>query len=144
MAERILFDVNVLLDALLRRRPHAHVAERLWAMVEAREVKGYVPAHGVTTIFYLVRKQVGADEARTIIGLILHVFRVAPVTQKVIASALGLGCPDFEDAVCAAAAAVARCTMIVSRDPKGFVGSLVRVVEPEVAVATLVRRATTR
>lgn len=137
MAERVLFDVNVVLDAMLRRQPHAAAAEALWAEVEAGSMRGYVPAHGVTTIFYLLRKQVGIDEARRVVGLLLQVFRVARVDARVIASALALSFADFEDAVCAAAAAASRCGMIVTRDPKGFAASIVRAVPPEVALTLL-------
>lgn len=132
MAERVLFDVNVVLDAILQ---HAGAAEQLWAMVERGEVRGYIPAHGVTTIFYLLRKPLGSEGAATAVGAILQVFRVAPVDAHVLAAALASGFPDFEHAVCAAAAAASRCTTIITRDPKGFRGSLVPAVSPEGLVA---------
>jgi predicted nucleic acid-binding protein len=106
--------------------------------VESGRIRGYLPAHAVTTIFYLLRKQVGVEEARKIVGLLLHVFDVAPVNERVLASALTLACPDFEDAVCAAAAHAARCEVVVTRDPKGFLGSVVPALEPDVVLAALV------
>ena len=51
-------------------------------------------------------------------------------------AALQLSFPDFEDAVTAAAARLAGCDYIVTRDPKGFRGSPVRCLTPE-AVAPL-------
>jgi predicted nucleic acid-binding protein len=136
---RVLFDVNVLIDALLKRQPHASHAEQLWGKVERREIKGFVPAHGVTTIFYLFRKQLGSKQAKRAVELLLHVFEVAPVNGRVLAAALTLACPDFEDSVCAAAGQASRCQMIITRDPAGFFGSVVPVFEPEVALVTMAR-----
>lgn len=135
MAERVLFDVNVVLDAILQRAPHVVAAEQLWAMVERGEIRGYIPAHGVTTIFYLLRKSLGSEGATTTVGALLQVFRVAPVDAHVLAAALASGFPDFGDAACAAAAAASQCTTILTCDPKGFAGSLVPAVSPEGLVA---------
>ncbi len=55
----------------------------------------------------------------------------------VLRRALSLGWPDFEDAVCAAAAESCGCDAIVTRDPKGFVESPVRVVDCPAALAWL-------
>jgi len=59
------------------------------------------------------------------------------VDGAVIRSALDLAWPDFEDAVCAAAAVASGCEAIVSRDPAGFPDSPVPIVEPEAAMAWL-------
>ena len=61
----------------------------------------------------------------------------ANATYGALRSALALGWGDFEDAVTAAAARRAKCHAIVTRDPKGFPRSPVRVVTPDEAVAWL-------
>jgi hypothetical protein len=72
-----------------------------------------------------------------LIGLILRVFQVAPVDGAVIEEALRLPVVDFEDAVTAAAALASECEYIVTRDPKGFRGSTVRVLSPQAALPIL-------
>jgi hypothetical protein len=62
------------------------------------------------------------------------------VDSGVIDDGLQLPCPDFEDAVTAAAAVGAQCNCIVTRDPKGLRGSPVRTFAPE-ALLPLLRRA---
>lgn len=57
--------------------------------------------------------------------------------SAVIRTALSLCWPDFEDAVCAAAAQACGCDAIVSRDPAGFPDSPVPVLDPETALAWL-------
>jgi predicted nucleic acid-binding protein len=136
---RILLDVNVVLDALLARPPHADPAMRLWAAVEEEQVAGLLPAHAVTTLFYLLSRAKGPASARRAVGDLLAVFRVATVDQAILQRALTLAWADFEDAVCAAAAEAAGCDLIVTRDPAGFKGSPVPTVDAAAALALLDR-----
>ena len=137
--KRILVDVNVLLDAVLERAPHAEAAAKVWAAVETRRVTGLVPGHGVTTLFYLFSRIRGADSGRRAVAHLLTVFGVAPVSHATLQRALTLGWADFEDAVCAAAAEAAGCDLIVTRDPAGFPASPVQTVDPATALALLER-----
>jgi hypothetical protein len=93
-------------------------------------------AHAVTTIHYLVRKEIGNVKARRIVSAILRVFGMATVDGAAVQEALQLPLSDFEDAVTASAARLAGCECIVTRDRKGFRGSPVRCLTPE-AVAPL-------
>jgi predicted nucleic acid-binding protein len=60
----------------------------------------------------------------------------AAVDDVVIRDALTLPCPDFEDAVCAAAARRAKCDMLITRDLKGYRGAQMQVLAPLEALAT--------
>src|SRR6266536_2326485 len=135
--KRLLFDVNVVLDVLLDRKLHAEASAAAWAAVETGMAEGMLAAHAVTTIHYLVRKEAGTIKARRIISSILRVFRVAAVDGAVVQEALQLPFSDFEDAVTAAAARLAGCECIVTRDPKGFRGSAVRSLTPEAVTPLL-------
>jgi predicted nucleic acid-binding protein len=132
--KRVLFDINVVLDVLLDRKPHAEASAAAWAAVETGTVEGLLAAHGVTTIHYLVGREMGAARARGIVSAILRVFGIAAVNSAVVQEALQLSCPDFEDAVAAAAARQTGCDYIVTRGPKGFRGSPVRPMTPEAAL----------
>jgi predicted nucleic acid-binding protein len=118
--KRILFDVNVILDVLLDSRPFAAAASSVWGEVEQGRARGLLPAHAVTTIHYLNARAVGARLARETTDALLSVFDVAPV-----------------DAVTAAAARRARCDVIVTRNPRDFKASPVRVLTPAEAAAWL-------
>jgi predicted nucleic acid-binding protein len=135
--KRILFDTNVVLDVLLDRQPYAEASAAAWAGVETGISEGMLAAHAVTTIHYLVRKERGNIKASRIVSAILRVFGVAAVDAAVVQEALQLPFSDFEDAVTAAAARVAGCECIVTRDPKGFRGSPVRSLTPEAVIPLL-------
>jgi predicted nucleic acid-binding protein len=135
--KRVLFDTNVVLDVLLDRQPHVEASAAAWAAVETGISEGLLAAHAVTTIHYLIRKEMGTVKARRILSAILRVFGVAAVDGVVVQEALQLPFSDFEDAVTAAAARLAGCECIVTRDPKGFRGSPVRSLIPEAVTALL-------
>jgi len=135
--KRVLVDVNVVLDVLLDRQPHVEGSAAVWAAIETGTAEGLLPAHAVTTIHYLIRKELGAAKAKRTISAILRVFRVATVDGSVIQDALELPLPDFEDAVTAAAALLAGCDYVVTRDAKGFLQSPIRCLTPEAAAPLL-------
>jgi predicted nucleic acid-binding protein len=135
--KRVLVDINVILDVLLDRKPHVEASAAVWTVVEAGMAEGLLSAHAVTTIHYLVRKEMGAAKTERIMAAILKVFRVATVDSAVIHEALALPCADFEDAVTAAAAQLSGCDYIVTRDPKGFHGSPVRTLTPDAIIPLL-------
>jgi predicted nucleic acid-binding protein len=135
---KVLLDANVVLDVLLDRPPHFAASAAVWSAVEAGTAEGLLSAHAVTTIHYLIRKEQGAAKARQTLTAILRVFGVAMVDERVILEALEMHSPDFEDSVTAAAAGLAGCDLIVTRDPKGFRESPVRALAPEAAVHLLV------
>ncbi|MGH9255733.1 MAG: PIN domain-containing protein [Vicinamibacterales bacterium] len=81
-------DLNVFLDVILDRPHDADVAAALWAAVERGQGHGMVPAHGVTTIFYLFEKTRGATFARDGVERLIRVFNVAPVDDAVVRRAL--------------------------------------------------------
>jgi predicted nucleic acid-binding protein len=135
--KRVLFDTNVVLDVLLDRRPHAEASAAAWAAVETGACEGMLAAHALTTIHYLVRKELGSGKARRIVSAILRVFGVAAVDGAVVQEALRLPLSDFEDAVTAAAALMAGCEYVVTRDPRGFRGSPVRLITPEAVTPLL-------
>ena len=135
--KRILFDTNVVLDVLLDRQPYVEASAAAWAAVETGILEGMLAAHAVTTIHFLVRKEMGNIKAGRIISAILRVFGVAAVNGAVVQEALQLPFSDFEDAVTVAAARLAGCECIVTRDPKGFRGSPVRSLTPEAVTPLL-------
>lgn len=135
--KRLLLDLNVFLDVILDRPPDAHAAAALWAAIERGQGLGMIPAHGVTTIFYLLEKARATTFARQGVERLIGVFRVAAVDDSVVRRALALAWPDFEDAVCAAAAEASGCDALVTRDPTGYPGAPLPVIDPAAALSWL-------
>ena len=135
--KKLMLDINVVLDVLLSRQPHVIPSSRIWAAVEGGFARGFIAAHGVTTIYYLLERDIGGRLARGVVERMLQVVKVAPVDEGVIREALSRGGKDFEDAVCAVAAEASKCEIIVIRDPRGFPRSTIPAVDPKTALALL-------
>ena len=116
----VLYDTNILLDVILNRAPHVRASAAALDLVGQGKVEGYVAGHAVTTIAYLVQREKGAAEARKALAHLLSRVHVAPVTDTSVRRALTLEFGDLEDAVCAASAQEAGCTVIVTRNPQHF------------------------
>lgn len=136
----LLLDLNVILDVILDRPPGADAASALWAAIEKGQGRGVIPAHGVTTIFYVLEKARDTAFARVGVERLLKVFGVATVDDAGIRRALILGWPDFEDAVCAAAGEGIGCEAIVTRDPDGYPNCSLPVIDAAAAVAWLINQ----
>ena len=134
---RCLLDLNVILDMVLDRRPYSEAAAILWDAAERKEFEAVVPAHGVTTVFYVVARARGGAIARRVMGDLVIVPSIATVDGATVRRALALGWPDFEDAVCAAAAEAASCDLLVTRDADGFKDSPVPVADPVTALSLI-------
>jgi hypothetical protein len=103
-------------------------------VIETGVSQALLAAHTITTIHYLIRRELGAAMATLAVSRILKVFDVATVDAAVIQEALGLSLTEFEDSVTAPAAQLSGCDYIITRDPKGFRGSPVRPLAPEAAL----------
>ena len=133
--KRLLLDLNVFLDVILDRKPNVDVAAALWGAIERGRAHGMMPAHGVTTIFYLLEKARGATFAREGVERLIRVFAVAPVNDGVVRRALALAWADFEGAVCAAAAEASGCDALVTRDPAGYPDAPLPVIDSAAALS---------
>lgn len=91
----------------------------------------------MTTIHYLVGRYRSANVANEAVDWLMRHFDIATVGREQLLRARSLGWADFEDAVVAAAAESARCSFIVSRNVKDFVGSPVPVLLPEEYLVTV-------
>jgi predicted nucleic acid-binding protein len=127
---RILLDTNVVLDVLAERQPWVDDSAAVLSLCESGRLEGFVAAHGVTTLHYLLVKYRGQARAAAAMVDLVGVLRVAAVDHETVLQALALGRRDFEDAVQAVAALRAGVTHLVTRNPGDF-GSLgLRVLTP--------------
>jgi predicted nucleic acid-binding protein len=126
----ILVDINVLMDAAEHREPHYLDAAVLMERVIRRELIAMVPAHGVTTLHYLLSHGRGSDFATRQVGWLLRHFEVGGLDREGFRQAHAMGWPDFEDAVVAVTAERHGCEVIVTRDLAGFASSSVPAIPP--------------
>ncbi|KAA3643919.1 MAG: PIN domain-containing protein [Chloroflexi bacterium] len=133
----VLFDLNVILDVLQKREPFYEASAQLLAYAETGKLQGFLAAHSITTLFYLLDKDKSSREARTVLTALLQILRIAAVDQATIEQALNLEYKDFEDAVTMMAAIQCKAEYLLTRNEKDFQPALLPVVKPVDLLGTL-------
>ena len=128
---RVLYDTNIILDVLLKREPHLLASARALDAAATGRVEGHLAGHAVTTIAYLLQRQLGLEKSPGVLIDLLSTLKVAAVTDAVIRQALARGFADFEDAVTCEAASQAGCSIIVTRNTDDFARSPIPAILPD-------------
>jgi predicted nucleic acid-binding protein len=105
------------------------------------DADGFVAAHSVTTIAYLIQKSGGRVAAAIAVSNLLTILSVVPTDAGDVQRALALGLNDFEDALQVAAGLKINATSIVTRNSRDYAGSKAVCLSAGEALA-LVRTAT--
>ena len=135
---KLLIDTNVILDACLSRAPWNENAEQIILACAAEKAIGCVTASSITDIYYVLHKELGsAGQARQSVMKIITLLDVLDVTGTDCERALDLPMSDYEDALIAYCARRHKADLIVTRNPKHFEGSPVKIISPEDALKKL-------
>ena len=129
---KILLDTNIVLDFLLQREPFCNDAKIIFELIESDEVNGYLCATSVTTIYYLISKNVNKLKANEIIEDLLQLFDIADVNKNILLQSLQNNGIDFEDSVIYSSAEYFNIDVIITRDKKGFKQSNIKVLQPNI------------
>jgi len=117
---KLLLDTNIVLDWWLDRRPFAQEAGVVFSSIESGAISGLLCATTLTTTHYLLQKEIGAAQARKVLGILLKIFNIASVNRAVLAQAAESPMGDFEDAVLCFSAQEAGAEAVVTRNEKDF------------------------
>ena len=133
----VLFDLNVILDVLQKREPFYSASARALASAEVGLVEGWVAAHSLTTLFYLLARHESPERARVALTDLLNIVSVAAVDQTVVERALVLPYQDFEDAVQMMAAVRLGADYLVTRNVRDYQAGPLPVLQPVELLALL-------
>lgn len=133
----VLCDINFILDIFLQRQPFYASAARIFAMIEAKQLKGYLCGNSFPTLFYILAKELKRDGAMKVLQKIRIVFRVASVDEKVIDLSLASDFKDFGDAVQCYSAVHAKVDCLITRNKADYVSDIVSVMTPEEFLAAI-------
>lgn len=133
----VLIDLNIILDVLQKREPFHDASAQVLAGVETGLITGYLAAHSITTLFYLIQKDQSASAARAAITELLQFLIIAPINQNTIDQALNLDYRDFEDAVQMICALQCKADYLITRNLSDYQPPLVPVLKPVDFLAAL-------
>ena len=129
---RMMIDTNIIIDVLLEREPFYAHSKTVLDLCENKDIYGFISASAATDIFYLIRKGLGStDEAYKALGHILDIVKVLTVTNDDVTDAFLVKAKDFEDCLLATCAKSNKCSGIITRNKKDFLGFGVALYSPE-------------
>jgi predicted nucleic acid-binding protein len=134
---KVMIDLNVVLDVLQEREPFYEASAALLAAVETGMIEGYLAAHSLTTLFYLIQKGKSSADARAMITNLLQFLKIATIDQSTIEQSLNLDYRDFEDAVQMIAAIQCKADYLITRNIKDYKPALLPVIQPIDFMGTL-------
>jgi hypothetical protein len=134
---QILFDLNIILDVLQVRKDFYDFSARLLAYAETGVIQGWLAAHSITTLFYMVARDKSPEQARVTLTSLLQFLKIAPVDQSTIEQALNLPYRDFEDAVQMMSALQVHADYLLTRNVSDYQPAPMEVVQPVELLAIL-------
>ncbi len=126
----VTVDINVFVDLFRDRQPYSVDSTQIVDLVAQGKLKGVCPAHGLTTLYYLVRKHGSKREAEAAMDRVLDHFQIGNLDDAGWREARALPVDDFEDAVVATVAKAFGSALIVTRNVADFAGSHVPAISP--------------
>lgn len=129
----ILIDTNIILDLIQNREPHTENASKIINSCVKNENHGYISAHSLSDLFFILRKEKSVEERKTLILYLCKFFKVIPENKNFYISVCNNpDWNDLEDGLQMKCAEFEGLDFIVSRDKNnGFKNSPVKVIVPE-------------
>ncbi len=128
----ILIDTNVIMDFLIQREPYAQDAIKIVNLCYTKKLNGYLAAHTISNLFYILRKELSGSQRREVLGALCTIFGIVGIDKIKIFSALqNEAFDDFEDCLQEECALEIGADYIITRNPLDFVNSRTAVIEPK-------------
>lgn len=129
---KVLVDTNVMMDALTEREPFAEKSKEVIRIISEHKADGYLAAHSVTNLFYLLRHDYSVDERKEILLNLFDVFEVERIdTDRLKAALRRNDFADFEDCLQSECAESVFADYIVTRNTKDFAAGPIQCLMPD-------------
>lgn len=127
---KLLFDTNVILDVFLERTPFYEHSVACFSLSEKEKIEGWICGTTVTTLSYLLGKELGKKATVKHISTLLNLFNVTVINRQVLTDALANGFLDYEDAVLYQSALLSNLDGILTRNKRDFKASKISIYTP--------------
>jgi len=127
----ILLDTNILLDFLQHRGPDGVFADRIIKLCAGRTVSGFMAAHSIPNIFYILRKDYSVEDRKILLLNLCNIVDIVSIgKQKIVTSLLNEKFTDFEDCLQAECAMRVNAKYIITRNIADYANSPVQPILP--------------
>lgn len=134
----ILIDSNIILDVVQEREPFTSNAKNILSQCITRRINGFVTAHSLCDIFYILRKDKTLAERLSLIGTLCKYVTVLSERQSDFEDiANNPETRDLEDSLQMFCAENYALDYIVTRNTKDFSASKIPAIEPDTFINIL-------
>jgi len=133
---QVLIDTNVVLDWLMRREPFQADSKYIMEKCMFGNVKGYLTAHMLSDLFYILRKDFAVNKRKELLMLLCNTMDIISEDKESIKAVLSKEAwNDLEDGLQMQCASDMNLDYIVTRNIKDFKESDVLPILPEQFIA---------
>ena len=134
----IFIDTNIIVDLLADRKPYSNYAIELFKIAEQGKIKLFTSSHSIATTYYILKKHIPEKGLRTALFTLLDYIKVIAVDENILKKSLKSNFKDFEDGIQVISAnSNQSIDLIVTRNPKDFKGSNIKIISPEKLIKEL-------
>jgi predicted nucleic acid-binding protein len=128
----ILIDTNIILDYLIARQPFMDNADKVLRLCFEQKCNGYIAAHSVTNIFYILRRQFSVNERKKMLIELCEFIEIAGIQKKQVIDALvNEDFNDLEDRLQVECARLMNADYIITRNITDFSSSPIPAILPD-------------
>ncbi|MDO4261277.1 MAG: PIN domain-containing protein [Eubacteriales bacterium] len=128
----VLIDTNILVDFLEKREPYTESATAVIRLCALGKATGYIAAHSISNLFFVLRKIYSVSERRELLKAICGILHISAIDENKILSALqNEDFADFEDCLQGECAKECNADYIITRNLRDFLKSEVKAIMPE-------------
>lgn len=128
---KLFVDTDVILDLLGQLIPHFHFSAVLFTFAEMKKLELYTSPLILANTFYILRKQIGIDEAKKALRKLRILLHIIDSSEAVVDKALNSDFSDFEDAIQYYTALEHGISVILTRNLRDYKNASVIVQTPE-------------
>jgi len=134
----LLIDTNIVLDWILKRQPFHQEASQIIDLCMCGKHHGYLAAHSILNVFYIIRKDLCVEERKDLTRLLCNKFEIIGIECRQILKSLDIfNFKDIEDSLQIQCAIEENLDFIITRNIKDFQYSRVKALLPEDFLAML-------
>ena len=95
---KVLIDTNIIIDYATHREPFAEQAQKIFELVNNSEIEGFIAAHSIPNLFYILRKSLDSNSLRLFLLGLCNLLTVVCIDETMMISGLqNISFSDFED-----------------------------------------------
>ena len=136
----IFLDTDVIIDYITDRKPFSDKAEKVFALIENKKIKGYASSLCFSNLYYLLHRRMSKEKSIAVLKTLSGILNIIKVDEDAIIHALNSKFRDFEDAIQYYSASDNKSIqLIVTRNTKDYKHADLPIMTPDTLIKTFAK-----